>query len=472
MGSGKTQDISWIEAELMGVDLGDKRLEDRMGSLLQRFYEKPGVSIPTACFGLNETLAAYRFFSNESVTLEQILAPHKEATLERMRDHSTVLLIQDTTELDFTGKKSSGNLGLLNWKERTGFLNHTMIAVTPERLNLGVVDAKVWSRPLDYKPTGTSRKQKPIEDKDSFRWIEFYRKAGEVARQLPETQVVCVGDREADIYELFLEGFKQEAAWLVRACRDRNLPEKKKGEKRQYEKLWASVAESPVVGQVQIDLPKAHNRKARKVTLSVQAMSVCLRPPFRKGQSLSEVEVNAVRVKEVDPPKNVEPLEWMLLTNLPVTTLSEICTILDYYACRWQIEVYFRTLKSGCQIEELQLETAERLLPCIALYMIVAWRVLYVTMLSRIVPDQACTFLFSDEEWKSVYAVVKQTRKIPKETPPLGKFVIMLASLGGHLNRKSDGPPGAMKLWIALQRMTDFATAWVAFGPKEENICV
>jgi len=472
MGSGKAGDIGWIEDELMTVDLGDKRLEDRMGSLLQRFYEKPGVSIPAACRGWDETQAAYRFFANGSVTLEQILAPHKEATLERMRGHSTVLLIQDTTELDFTGKKSGGNLGLLNWKERTGFLNHTMIAVTPQRLNLGVIDAKVWSRPLDYQPDGDSRKQKPIEQKDSFRWIEFYRKAGEVARQLPDTQVVCVGDREADIYELFLEGSKQEAAWLVRAYRDRNLPEKKKGEKWQYEKLWASVAESPAVGQVQIDLPKANHRKARKVTLGMQAMSVRLKPPFRKGQSLPEVEVNAVRVKEMDPPKNVEPLEWMLLTNLPITTASEIGTLLDYYVCRWQIEVFFRTLKSGCRVEELQLQTADNLLPCIALYMIVAWRVLFVTMLARIVPDLACTFLFSDEEWKSIYAVTKQTRTLPKEPPQLEEFVAMLASLGGHLNRKSDGPPGAMKLWIGLQRMTDFAMAWAAFGPKKEDICV
>ena len=149
-------------------------------------------------------------------------------------------------------------------------------------------------------------------------------------------------------------------------------------------------------------------------------------------------------------------------------TFEQACDTIDSYLCRWQIEVFFKVLKSGCQVEELQLETEERLKPCIALYMIIAWRTLFVTMLSRQYPDEPCTILFEDDEWKPVYRIVKQ-RDLPEKIPTLGEFIIMLASLGGYLNRKGDRPPGNQSVWIGLRRMIDFTLAWRAFGPEKKE---
>ena len=181
----------------------------------------------------------------------------------------------------------------------------------------------------------------------------------------------------------------------------------------------------------------------------MRAGRVRLKPPYRKDERLPEVEINTVLVEEINPPEGEEPITWLLLTSLPVDTFEQACLVVEYYLCRWQIEIYFKVLKSGCKIEDRQFETSERIKPCIALYMIVAWRVLFVTMLGRECPDLPCTVLFEDDEWESVY---------------------MIASLGGYLNRKCDGPPGTKTMWVGLQRMVDFALAWKSFGPKQLGI--
>jgi hypothetical protein len=142
--------------------------------------------------------------------------------------------------------------------------------------------------------------------------------------------------------------------------------------------------------------------------------------------------------------------------------------VIDYYACRWQIEVFFRVFKTGCKVEEIQLEKAERLRPCLALYKIVAWRVLYVTMLGRESPDLPCDVLFTDEEWKSAWTICTD-QPPPPQAPPLREFLPMLAELGGYNNRKHDAPPGPKTLWIAIRRMGDFALAWQTFGPDREK---
>jgi len=176
------------------------------------------------------------------------------------------------------------------------------------------------------------------------------------------------------------------------------------------------------------------------------------------------VEVTVVMLKELNPPVGAEPIEWILLTSLPVNTLEEALTIIQWYVCRWQIEIYHRILKSGCKVEELQLERAYQIKTAVALYMIVAWRVFYYLMLGREYPDFPCDLVFEDEEWKSVYVIVKG-KQPPEQVPPLGEIIIMIAKLGGYLGRKHDGPPGPKTLWRGFQRMADFSMAWKAFRP-------
>jgi hypothetical protein len=458
----------WHEDELADVDLGDRRLNRRAMKVLGILGKQPSRSIPGSCRSWSETLAAYRLFDNERVTAARLLAPHFAATAQRMREHPVVLLVQDSSELDYTGKESINGLGPLNWVERQGMFCHVSLAVTPQRLSLGLVEAQFWAHDPGSPRKNRTRKHTPIDQKQSGWWLRSYRRACQVAKEVPDTKVVSVADREGDIYEVFVvwQEAAQEprAGWVIRACQDRSLPEKEPGQQWRYQKLWARVADSPVLGMIEFRLPRKGKRPARQVTQTLQACEVELKPPQRLGEKLPVVKVWAVLAREVDTPAGEEPLEWLLLTSEPVQTQAAAQQIVDWYLARWQIEVFFRVLKSGCRIEQLSLRRTDRLQCVIALYMIVAWRVLWVSALGRLGPELPADVVFAEEEWKSVYSVVKHAKPPPK-APALGEFVRMVASLGGYLGRKGDGPPGTQTLWTGMQSMIHYAICWLAFGP-------
>ncbi|MBN2494882.1 MAG: IS4 family transposase [Deltaproteobacteria bacterium] len=458
----------WVTDEMASCDLGDKRLDDRQARLLRRLSAEPDLSIPAACKGLAETMAAYRFFDNDRVSPERMLAPHAAATVERLKQWDRVLLVQDTTELDFTGRDESSGLGPLNWAERVGLFDHSMLAFTAEGLCLGVVDADIWTR--HGPPQKRKRKSKPIEQKESMRWLKGYRQACEIAREAEGTLVIVVADREGDIYELFVEAERAaqgsgRAEWIVRACQDRSLPERRPNRPYTHEKLWEAVRGSPAVGIRTTRLPRRCGRPEREAKLEVRLKEVVLKAPFRKGRKLPDVAVRAVLASEVEAPEGEEPVEWMLLTSLAVCGFTDACTIIDSYLQRWQIEVYYRVLKGACCVESLQLRSVDRLKRCIMLKKIVAWRALFVTHLSRVCPEAPCTVAFEDAEWKSAH-VVGRGGPLPSEPPPLSAFVALAASFGGYLGRKGDGPPGPIRLCIGLQAVHHYATAWLAFGPE------
>jgi hypothetical protein len=458
----------WYEEELAQVDLGDQRLNRRAVRVLGSLEKQPSRSIPGSCRSWAETLAAYRLFSHAQVTPERLLAPHFAATRERMREHPVVLLVQDSSELDYTGKTSIQGLGALNWVERQGMFTHLSLAVTPERLSLGLVEAQCWAQDPGPPRKNRTRKQTPIEEKQSGRWLRSYQEACRLQGELPATKLVSVADREGDIYEVFVawqeapEGAR--ARWVIRACQDRRLTEKVPGPAWRYQKLWAQVAAAPVLGRVRFRVSRREGRLARDVTQTLQACLVELKPPQRRGHKLPVVQVWAVLAREEDPPAGQEPVEWLLLTSEPIETLEAAEQILAWYLARWQVEVFFRVLKSGCRVEQLSLREADRLECALAFYMIVAWRVLWVTALGRLGPELPATVVFTEEEWKSVYVVVKHEPP-PPEPPPLGEFVRMVASLGGYLGRKGDGPPGTQTMWTGMQSMAQYAICWVAFGP-------
>jgi hypothetical protein len=468
----------WIEQELRTVRLPDERLNSRYRVLLDRLSSKPTLSLPAACHGWAETQAAYRFFDNDRITPEQLLRPHYDATLERLRQHPVALIPQDTTEFNLTRPQEKVG-GPLGDEKHWGLHDHVALAVTPERLVLGVVHNFTWARnPEDFHKRSEAR-YKPIEAKESYRWLEGYRRACAVAAQCPQTQVVCLSDSEGDIYECLagadqVEGVKAE--WIVRACQDRSLAGETDG------KLLASVASGLVLGTLKIEVSarpaQSHDgskrrqaRGARTATVTVRACRVTLQAPWRPGQKLADVAVNAVLVREVDPPPSEPAIEWLLLSSLPVDTFAQACTVIHYYTCRWEIEVFFRVLKSGCTVEELQLETVERFTSCLALYLIVAWRVLFVMRLGRECPEMPCEAVFTEAEWRAVYQIVK--RQPATAMPSLGELLVMIAELGGYLNRKHAGPPGPQTIWIGLQRARDFALAWSVFtAPSAPQSCV
>ncbi len=455
--------MNWIEAEMRDLNLNDKRLNERCKQLLQRFTSQPSSSIPVACRGWNETLAAYRFFDNKKVTADGILSAHYSAAQARMAQHDTVLCVQDTTQLDYTGQEHLEGVGPLQYENERGLLKHITLAITPDKLCLGVIDSLIWARDPDGLGKATPlRKKKWFEEKESRRWVDGYRRVCEISEQLPNSRCVFIGDRESDIYELFVESQSQDnsADWLVRASQDRGLI---LGD----EHISEALVRAPTKGKVEFELPASHKKRpGQRITQDLKAIRVGLRSPYRVEGKLPEVEVTVLLAQEVKPPKGEKPITWILLTNIEVSDVDQIVEILQWYMCRWQIEIYFRVLKSGCQIEELQLESTERLEPALAVYMIVAWRVLYLTTLGRECPNMACDAVFEKKEWHAIY-LVSQRKAPPAEAPPLNDVLGMLAGFGGHLGRKHDGPPGPKSIWIGMQRVRDFVFALEAKNAME-----
>jgi len=459
---------AWINDELATLDLNDLRLDRRARLILGRFARKPSLSIPAACDGQEaEREAAYRFFANDKVDDYEILRAHRHATMQRIAVSPVVLLAQDTTEFDFTRPNEVvDGAGPLNFESRIGFHTHAQVAFTPERLCLGTIDANTWGRDPDDKRM-QKHAQVPIQAKESHRWVLGYERACEVAAQVPNTQVISVGDAENDIYECFSAAVASEHArradWIIRACQlDRCL-----APNEEHHQLMQALHVRRALGTFQMEITKKEGRSARIATMEVRSATVTLHRPRRPADQprLPEVKFNVVWVHEIKAPVGEKPVEWVLLTSLPVDTFEQACLVTDYYACRWQIEIYFKVLKSGCRVEKLQLETAERIRACLAMYMIVAWRVLYATMLGRECPELSCEIIFSEAEWKSVWTVQKQ-EPLPKQVPSLGVFLKLVGELGGHPGKRWDGPLGPKRLWIGLQRTTDFGHAWRWFGPE------
>jgi hypothetical protein len=411
----------------------------------------------------------------------KVLQPHQDATVTRIRAQEVVIVAQDTSEirLDRPQEKVGGPL---NDDSCWGLYLHPLLAMTPERVPLGVVTATIWSRdPEEFAQSQEdkrrARKAKPIEDKESVRWLEGYHSACALAAEVPGTKIVAVSDSEGDIYECLQAGSVGAAAYIIRGCQDRAVLDEAQP------LLLQTLACKKILGKLKIRVSKRQAstgdeskkrkqaREGRLALVTIRAVQVWLRGPGRPGQKLPDIGVNAILVKEEHPPAGEEPIEWLLLTNLPITTFAAVTTVLDYYCCRWEIEIYFRVLKSGCKIEDLQLESQERFEVCLALYLIVAWRVLYVLMLGRQCPQLRCDAVLTEAEWKSVWVIV-HGQEAPAQAPPLGDMVRLIAELGGYLNRKHDGPPGPQTMWIGLQRMRDFATAWSAFGPRRAKRCV
>jgi hypothetical protein len=445
----------WVAEEMAESQMHDARHAKRLAALLARLGEQPVSSIPRACHGWAETVAAYRFLDNPTVGVSEILSGHKAATLERIRSQAVALLVQDTSFLNYGTLQPKVGMGTV--KERLGeeYLLHTTVAFTPERVNLGVLGAKLWQRPEE--PVAHERARKPIEEKESVRWLEGYALACEVQQTCAETVVVSVADCEGDIQEWFLDAMnrpvEERAEFLIRAkCNRRLAP----GAAHSY--LWEEMQAARPLGKLTVQLARQADRPARRLTLEVKALPVTFYGARRPGGRLPSVQVWAIYAIELKPPKGEEPIEWLLLTSIPVNNFSGACLVVQWYRARWEIELFFRVLKQGCQIERLRLETAHRLLNALAIYLIVAWRIHTVTMLGRAYPEASCELVFELREWQTIYMMQYQSPP-PDQPPPLRDTVRALAQLGGFLARTGDGEPGIKSIWQGYQRLHEFIYA-------------
>lgn len=448
----------WAEEEFGTVRLYDNRLKERLYTIAQDFYRCPEANIPEACGSKAKTMGAYRWFQNKKVTMDVILDAHSEATIERIKRHKVVLAPQDTTILNYSTHPMTQGLGPTNTAEdkSVGLLLHDTLAFTEDGTPLGVLDAQCWARDPEDRGKRYRRKTLPIEQKESRKWLRSFQRIREVQRLCPKTLLVSMGDRESDIYDLFLEAKKDPAGpgLLIRA-------EKSRGRKVEQQFLWDLMGQQDIKGSIQIHVPRRGPRQARDTWVDIRFAQVELEPPARLV-SAGSVQAWAVYVCERDGAEEVKsPIEWMLLTTVEVTDFKDAQKRLEWYSGRWGIEVYHRTLKTGCRIKDRQLANADRLETCLGVDMVVAWRIYHLTMLGREVPEAACTVFFEDIEWKALCCYVYKTPVPPAKPPSLKKAIYMVGGMGGHLGRKSDGPPGTQTLWRGLQRL-DTATEMYA----------
>jgi len=321
----------------------------------------------------------------------------------------------------------------------------------------------VWTRPPEEYGKRHQRFEKTIDQKESWKWISSLQVTEEIQKESPNTLLINVGDREADIYELFLEAQACQSHLLVRGAWDRRVDHPEKH-------LWAFLESQPLATTLSVAIPRRKGKAERIASVEVRFAPVTIKSPRNNKSPVHSIPVWGIYVNEPSPPKNEEPLSWMLLTTLAVETAEDAVRYVDYYSIRFSIELFHKVLKSGCKIEKHQLKTAERLINCLAIDSIVAWRVMFLTMMGRSVPDLPCTVLFEDHEWKALYCFAKQTQQPPEQAPSLGETVRLVAQLGGFLGRKSDGHPGIQVLWRGMKILSVISGAWTAFGPESNSL--
>lgn len=444
----------WIGPEMQTLDLGDPRRARRVMQMIEQFSANPEASIPKACASDAATKAAYRALGSEEIVAEEIRLAHARAAAERARGCKRVLLPQDTMVLSFPTLAGTEGLGPVGKDGTRGLLVHSGMILTPEGLPLGILHQQVWTRAEEERKRHT-RRQRPVEEKESFRWLEM---VDAVESLLPQDLEVWIsGDREADIFELFAMPRRAGVHLVVRAEHDRKV----KGGEDRY--LRQASENAPVLGWMDVSVPRSRKRKERTAKLHVQACTLELLPPRNHADrgSLSPVPVSVVRVREETTPEGEGPVEWMIITSLPVYSLGQAVEVVEAYAQRWKIERYHYVLKSGCGIEKLQLESADRIERALSIYNVVAWRLLYMTYVARVAPELPCTAVLEEDEWKALFVVgSKRARPLADQPPSVREAMRMVATLGGFLGRKGDGEPGVQAIWTGFRRLMDFTLAF------------
>lgn len=432
------------------VRLGDERLEARFLKIVDDFSRDPTASIPEACGDWAATKAAYRFFDNPAVRPEDLRAALRRDALEHLPPGGPILAIQDTTSLDFTAHQATAGLGYLEHPAHRGLVMHSVLAVTAEGVPCGIIDQRTWARDPAGLGKRADRRKKQTAAKESRRWLDAME-ATEAA--LPGgREVITVADREADIYDLFARPRRPGSHLLIRVKPARGV--------RHPERLLGpAVRSTPARGTMAVDLRRADDRPPRRATLTIRYLALEIAPPInRTGRAaLPYVALTAILVEEEHPPAGQEPVRWWLVTSLPVRDAADAERAVRHYALRWLVERYHFVLKSGCRLEDLQLQQARRLERAVATYSAVAWRLLWLTYEARRHPEGPCEPALRRAEWE---VLCRATGGAPDAPPALRDAVRRIARLGGFLGRKGDGEPGVKTLWRGLRRLNDMTSGY------------
>lgn len=458
---------NWAAAELQYADLGDVRRNKRLIRLVSDLAAQPNASVTQASGDWAATQAAYDFWSSPHVKPEAIRLAHQKSTIERIKQQTVVIAIQDTTEVNFTHHTSKKGMGYLDNASSRGLKVHSVFCSSANGVPLGILHQQVWARDPAELGKKHQRHNKPIQDKESQRWLTALDATQSLLAE--ETVVVTVADREADIYELFVLPRRPNSEFLIRANHNRCV--KAKTEDQPLERLQQAIGQIPAWGQLTLELRRHPEREPRVATLTLRATTLELQPPatHRERQQLPPVSVQVIWAQEENPPPGVEPVSWLLLTTLAVTCFEDVVQCLRWYSYRWLIERYHYVLKSGCRLEQLQLETADRIHRALATYTIVAWRLLWITYLARYHPDTPADTVLQTHQWQALYCTIHQTPNPPDLPPNLRTCVRWIAQLGGFLARKQDGEPGVKTIWQGLRRLHDITQTWLLLSPTSST---
>jgi hypothetical protein len=451
---------AWLDTEVDGCDLADQRLTNRLRRVLTQLGGAMGQSIPRACQDWANTKAAYRFISNDRVSEAEILAGHFRSTGERIAAHDGLtLMLHDTTEFSYrrerpeaigitksinSGKDKEGRLRI---HTVCGIMMHSSLAVTADGLPLGLAAVKFWTREKFKGTAALKRKinptRVPIEQKESVRWLENLRQSTRLMSD--PARCVHIGDRESDIYELFCVAQTAGTHFLVRTCVDRLAGN---GDHT----IADEMAEGRVKGLHRIEV-RNKDGNPQEATLEIRYRRIRVLPPIGKQKRYPALTLTVIHAEERGTPVGRDKIVWKLITDLPVQSRRDAVEKIQWYALRWKIEVFHKVLKSGCKAEEVKLRTAQRLTNLIAMFCILSWRVFWMTMLNRSVPDAPPSLALDKIELTLLDHAVSGTAPLDQRT--LAYYLTKIARLGGYLARAHDPPPGNMVMWRGMTRLTD-----------------
>lgn len=454
----------WAENEFGGAPLGDKRLSDRLVEAAGAQAEKPGRAFSGVAEGdCAKVKGYYRLIDKpdgSAVNMQNILLPHRERTIRRMKAQRRVLCIQDGSNLNYSNLDQCEGLGVIGTNqtgaESGGLHLHSTLAITTDGLPLGVLRAECSAPEPKRKGENPSPRTIPIEEKKTFCWIEGVQDCKQLKSRMPHTSLICVMDREADFFEMFDEHRTNCSCvdLLIRAKHNRATT----GE---Y-KLFETARQSPVQARLKIQVPRqsARPKKTRQKARPKREMRIAdaslryiqaeLNPP-QNYKEKDPIRVWVVHVREDIPVAGTDPIEWFLLTTIEIKSIDDAFNCVKWYCLRWRIEDWHRVLKSGCGVEKLGHKTAERLSRAIAISVVIAWRIMLMTLLGRETPDLPPDVLFSDMEIKVLKAYAKKKALCPPDN--IGEAVKLVAKLGGYLGRSGDPPPGHQLMWQGYQKL-------------------
>ena len=428
--------------ELSELDLGDIRRNQRFVKIIDNIISKPGHSIPQLSDDWYETKATYEFFKSDKFSYDDLVKGMRQYGIKNI-EASTVLVVHDSSSFSYNNLEATQGLGYIENKQGRGILSHNSIAVTTSGTPLALLNQMLWTRPIEQLGKAGERKKKLPEQKESHKWHQGIKTCNELLDK--KIKKIHIGDREADVYEIFFMPPDDNAELLIRACQNRKTME--------GSPLWQYIHQSPIKHTIALTVLDKDTGKSRSIKADVRYREVEILQPRNQQCEYNSVKLTAIEIKEKSKKPNA--IFWQLLTTLNVHTAQDIKQYIQWYTYRWLIERFHFALKSGCKIEQLQLKQADSLKKAIATYSFASFKIMQMTYQSRATPQASCQIVLTKPEWQTLVTMATHSSHVTKRPPSLKQAVIWIAQMGGYLNRKSDGPPGLITIWRGYRKLTE-----------------